>query len=183
MSKIPSCEIWMPYDITFSLIWQIVCIPESWLHTKFGPVEFSTALDSILSYKMTFSKLTSLHFRSLRWRSPSFQLIDNVDCISSVNLVQIFAVVDCYTARLVSCLPTFRDSVLAPSSRGKQSTACLLDGWRWGPIRCSETSVSNWQVELRNIPEERRPCLHRDGSHKFRTTFKKNTLLIVTRTM
>jgi hypothetical protein len=39
---------------------------------------------------------------------------------------------------------------------------------KMGPIGCPETSVSNYQSTLCNIPEERRSYLHRDGSLKTR---------------
>jgi hypothetical protein len=35
-----------------------------------------------------------------------------------------------------------------------------------GPIGYPETSVHNYYSTLRNIPEERKPDLHRDGSLK-----------------
>jgi hypothetical protein len=40
----------------------------------------------------------------------------------------------------------------------------LVDPWKTGPIGFSETLVTNYQRTLRNIPEERRPQLHRGGS-------------------
>jgi hypothetical protein len=46
----------------------------------------------------------------------------------------------------------------------------ILTAWplKMRPIGCPETSVNNHQSTLRNIPEERRPNLHRDGSLKSR---------------
>jgi len=38
-----------------------------------------------------------------------------------------------------------------------------------GPIVFPETSVTNYQSTLRNIPEERRSHLHRGGSRKSHT--------------
>jgi len=40
-----------------------------------------------------------------------------------------------------------------------------------GPIRCPETLVTNYQSALRNIPEEQRFNLHRDGSLKSRIIY------------
>jgi len=44
------------------------------------------------------------------------------------------------------------------------------NGWplKVGQTGCPETSVSNYQSTLSNIPEERRSHLHRDGSLKSR---------------
>jgi len=39
------------------------------------------------------------------------------------------------------------------------------------PIGCSETSVTNYQSALCNIPEEWRSHLHRGGSRKSRVNF------------
>jgi hypothetical protein len=47
-------------------------------------------------------------------------------------------------------LPTFRDKLLVPSSRVKNS---------WPLIGCPETSVNNYYYTLLNIPEERRSHL------------------------
>jgi len=41
-----------------------------------------------------------------------------------------------------------------------------------GPIRRPETPVTNYQSALRNIPEEQRFNLHRDGSQKSRIVYK-----------
>ena len=40
---------------------------------------------------------------------------------------------------------------------------------KMGPIGCPETSVTNYQLRLRNIAEERMLQLHRGGSGKSRT--------------
>ena len=45
----------------------------------------------------------------------------------------------------------------------------LLDpALKVGPTGCAETSVTNYQSMLHNIPEERRLHLHRGGSLKLR---------------
>jgi hypothetical protein len=49
-----------------------------------------------------------------------------------------------------NCLPTFRDNV------------------KMGPIHCPETSVNNYHMTLRNIPEERESHQHCDESLKSR---------------
>jgi len=36
-----------------------------------------------------------------------------------------------------------------------QGLSGLLDPWRWDPVGCPETSVTNHQSTLRNIPEDR----------------------------
>ena len=43
-----------------------------------------------------------------------------------------------------------------------------LQGWSSQSIVCTETSVTNYQSMLRNIPEEQSSHLHRDGSLKSR---------------
>jgi len=54
------------------------------------------------------------------------------------------------------------------------------------PKCCPETSVTKYQYTLRNMPEERRPHLHRDRNHKselfdvpeeIRTTYLQITCL------
>jgi hypothetical protein len=57
-------------------------------------------------------------------------------------------------------IPTFRDNLLVPSSRVKQSGQVLSSWTAWqlkiGQIPCPETSVNNYPSLLRNIPEEQR---------------------------
>jgi len=43
---------------------------------------------------------------------------------------------------------------------------CSSTPLKIGPIFCPETSATNYQSTLRNIPEERRSHLHRGGSLK-----------------
>ena len=57
-------------------------------------------------------------------------------------------------------LPTRLDNVSVPSSRVKKSENV--------PIRCPETSVKDYHITPRNIPEERRSHQHRGGSLKSR---------------
>jgi hypothetical protein len=55
----------------------------------------------------------------------------------------IFALLGCYAACISTYLPTFRDNVLAPSSRYKQSLPLNMK-----PIGCSETSVTTNLVSV-----------------------------------
>jgi hypothetical protein len=48
-------------------------------------------------------------------------------------------------------LPTFRDNLSVPSSRGKQCQAVATLPLKIGPIGCPETSVRNYQYMLCNI--------------------------------
>jgi hypothetical protein len=48
-----------------------------------------------------------------------------------------------------------------------------------GPIGCPETSVTSYQPTPRNIPEERRPELHRCGSLKSRIIFVTFRILVL----
>jgi hypothetical protein len=43
-----------------------------------------------------------------------------------------------------------------------------------GPLGCPETSVQNYHSALRNTPEERRYHVHRGGSVKSVSTFKRS---------
>ena len=63
-------------------------------------------------------------------------------------------------------LPTFRDNLSIPSSRGKQWQAVATLPLKIGPIGCPETSVRNYQYVLCNIPEKRRSHLQRGGNLK-----------------
>ena len=52
---------------------------------------------------------------------PGFKSLSNHLVSSSNMFSEIFALVGWYTACFVSCLPTFRDSILVSSSKNKQS--------------------------------------------------------------
>jgi hypothetical protein len=67
------------------------------------------------------------------------------------------AVLGYHAASSVNALPTFRDNVSVPYSRGKNGFSSWTS-WplKTGPIGCPETSVQNYHSTLRNIPEERR---------------------------
>jgi hypothetical protein len=67
-----------------------------------------------------------------------------------------------YAASCANYLPTFRDNVSVPFSRVKSPRRPL----KMGPIRCPETSVNNYHMTPRNIPEDRRYHQHRGGSLK-----------------
>jgi hypothetical protein len=58
-------------------------------------------------------------------------------------------------------LPTFRENVSVPSSRVKKSKKLFLDFLTLedGPIRCPETSVTDYHLTLRYTPEERKSCI------------------------
>ena len=72
---------------------------------------------------------------------------------------EIFTLLGRYAAQIDSQLPTFRDNLSVSSSRIKQ-----LWPLNTGPTGCPETSESNYQPTLRNIPEDQRSHLHRGGS-------------------
>jgi hypothetical protein len=85
-------------------------------------------------------------------------------CISALRVIiiiyetEICALLGYYAALNGSSVPTFRANLSFPSSR---------DG-KMGPIDCPETSVQNYHLTLRNIPEERRSHVHRGRSLKSR---------------
>ena len=62
-------------------------------------------------------------------------------------VVNIFALLGCYAARVDSYLPTFRDNLQFPPSKIGQSC------FKMGPVTCPETSVNNCQFTPRDIPE------------------------------
>jgi hypothetical protein len=68
---------------------------------------------------------------------------------------EVLTVVTCYAVVNGSQSLTFGNSLLGPT-------------WKVRSTDCAETSVTNYQSTLRNIPEERRPHLHRGGSLKSR---------------
>jgi hypothetical protein len=72
-------------------------------------------------------------------------------------VIEAFALLGCYTAYGGSWLPTFRDSLLVPFPRVKDSP-WTVSPLKMGPIDCPETP--------RNIPEEARPQAHRGGRLK-----------------
>jgi hypothetical protein len=70
----------------------------------------------------------------------------------------------CYCAVYVgSCLLTFQDSLLVPSSKVKQSEK---NAWplKKGLTGCPKTPVNKYPLTLRNNPEEQRPQ-NKPGSH------------------
>ena len=94
--------------------------------------------------------------------------------------INIFPLLRCQAAKIGGQLPTLRDNL---------SVQCQVDttvgdetdrlprnvkkiDWtlKIGLIGCLETSVSNCQYKLRNIPEERRSHLHCGGSLKSNLT-------------
>jgi len=93
-------------------------------------------------------------------------------------------------SRSADCnLPTFRDSLSVPSSKSIRPRRLTHEYGTDRPSRnvgsCPETLVTYYQSTLRNIPEERRPHLHRGGSMKSRNysatlslSVNYNTLLI-----
>jgi len=71
-----------------------------------------------------------------------------------------------YATQCGSLLPTFRDSLSAPSSRVEKSENIALASSSWAvrhltvrPVGCPETSVKNCQSTLRNNPEDSRSVL------------------------
>ena len=74
---------------------------------------------------------------------------------------EVFALLGCYAALIVSKLLVFQDSyrrlgmTYLPHIQGLVFLDCLT--LKMGPISCAETSVNYNQSALRNIPEERRP--------------------------
>ena len=90
-------------------------------------------------------------------------------------------------------LPTFRDNLTVPNSRvknkktdgkparspkrtpeimvrvlnyGSRNSFWITEHWRWDPIGCPETSVTNNYYKLRSNPDERSSHLIRRGSLK-----------------
>jgi hypothetical protein len=70
------------------------------------------------------------------------------------------AVLGYYTASVCNSILTFRDNVSVPTS--------ILRFLNVGYVGCPETSVRNYQLSLRNDPEECSSHLLRDGSVKSR---------------
>ena len=72
-----------------------------------------------------------------------------------------------YEASSGNSLPTFRDNLLVPSSRVK-NTRIFLDSWllKMGPIDCPETSARNYHYSPRSSPEECSSQPLRGGSLK-----------------
>jgi len=67
---------------------------------------------------------------------------------------EIFFLLGCYAVLIGIYLSTFRDGLSVTSSRNTEDgTDTPL---KMGLICCPETSVSNYQSTLRNIPEDRR---------------------------
>ena len=79
---------------------------------------------------------------------------------------EIFLYLGCEARLIVIYLLMFRDNVSVPSSKGNPS----LTFWplNMGQIGCPETSATNYQWTLRNIPEELRSYLYLGGSFKSR---------------
>ena len=67
-----------------------------------------------------------------------------------------------HAAHIGNSVPTFRDSLSAPSSPRSL---------KMGPTGCTETSARNYNSTLSNIPEESKSDLHRGGSLKPRVVF------------
>jgi hypothetical protein len=70
--------------------------------------------------------------------------------------VEICAPMGSYAALSGIPLPTFQDNVSVSSSKI----------FKIGLIRCPEMSVKDYQLTLRNIPEEGRPHQHHGGNLK-----------------
>ena len=85
----------------------------------------------------TSRKTLSSHFCTFLYNMTFSQQLN----ARSVN--EIFALLGCYAACISTYLPTFRDNVLAPSSRYKQSLPSNMK-----PIGCSETSVTTNLVSV-----------------------------------
>ena len=74
-----------------------------------------------------------------------------------------------YAASSGNFLPTFRDNLSVPSPGAKN---IFLE-----PIGCPETSVRNYNYDLRNIPDGSLSHLHSGGSLKGRNCFMVGSLL------
>jgi hypothetical protein len=84
------------------------------------------------------------------------------------HICEIFTLLICYAAYICS----YRRFGTIYQSHFK-GQAVFLDclTLQMGPVVCPETSVTNYQSTLRNIPEERRSHLHRGESLKSREAY------------
>jgi hypothetical protein len=116
-----------------------------------------------------YDKPTHVRFKVLmvvtvKWVATLHSLQDLP--VSSTNPVEVFALLGCHRA-LIDSYRRFRKaypSHLQVWSSPTRNILGLLDPWRPGPIGYIETSVTNHQSRLRNIPEGRRPHSYRGGS-------------------
>jgi hypothetical protein len=85
--------------------------------------------------------------------------------VSKENLHKIFALLGCYTELIVT---DFSIQPIGPIFKGQafQEKSSTVWPLKMGPIGCLETSVTNYQSTLRNVPEERSSRVHLGGSLK-----------------
>jgi hypothetical protein len=79
-----------------------------------------------------------------------------LDCMFCRDIFEVFAPLGCYTTCVDTCVPTFRDSLSAPSSRGLD---CL--GLENGTDMISRNALNNYPNVQRNVLEEQRHWAHR----------------------
>ena len=103
----------------------ICSLPSSPKHCGYSPTSHSSPLLIPHSFIPAFSEIIPLilFFRAI------ILLILPYSVLQTNGVSEVFALLGCYSARLGSSLPTFRDSLSVPSSKMKQCSSShrLLD--------------------------------------------------------
>ena len=99
--------------------------------------------------------------KTKRFNTTSIQAVeDNSKSILSFvisgfrrGVKEILYLLECYVVQVGSQISTFRDNIPVPSSRANQSKNFLNCLTLEDGTYCAETSVTNYQCTLRNIPD------------------------------
>ena len=112
----------------------------------------------------TFLSALSIILKSSRFPPPPFLIVEK-------RLVDVIALLGCYTARFVVAYRSFWATY--PSHPEESSSPRRMRD-NMGPICCAETSINKYQPTPRNIPEERKPQL--GWVHTCNVTAYRNTV-------